>query len=87
MAKKPYTAPGALRWLPLVLVVVMGGVAWGQQQQKTSGHEKRIEQNHKDVRSLETGQATILERTRQTREITNDNKEMLKEVLKELRKR
>ncbi len=82
-----YTAPGALKWLPLVLIVIAGAAAWGQQKAKTDDHSRRIEQNERVVRQLETSQATILERTRQTREITDENKTMLKEVLQELRRR
>ena len=84
---KPYTAPGALRWLPLVLIVIAGAAAWGQQKAVTAGHDRRIEQNEKTVRVLEKGQATILERTRQMQEINRENRDTLKEVLKELRRR
>lgn len=70
----------------LVGMIIAGAVAWGQQNEKTTAHERRIRQNEEVVRKLETGQATILERTRQTREITDETKEMVKEVLKELRR-
>ena len=81
-----YTAPSALKWLPLVLVVVAGGVAWGQQQQKTNAHDRRIQQNEKIVRQLETGQATILERTRQMHEAQKESRATQKEILRELRR-
>ncbi|KKL13000.1 hypothetical protein LCGC14_2530110, partial [marine sediment metagenome] len=67
--------------------VVAGAAAWGQQKAKTDGHDRRIQQNEKVVRELEKSQATILERTRQTREIGDENKQMLKEVLRELRRK
>jgi len=87
MKKTPYVAPGILRWLPLAMIVIAGAAAWGQQKTVTVAHEKRIEQNEKTVRVLEKGQATILERTRQMQEINRENRDTLKEVLKELRRR
>ena len=86
MPQKPTNGLALLKWLPLVLVVIAGSVAWGQQQQKTTAQGKRIEQNEKQVRVLEKGQATILERTRQMQEINRENRDTLKEVLKELRR-
>ena len=64
-----------MTWITIVGMVIAGGIAWGQQDQKTTAHERRIGQNEKIVRQLETSQATILERTRQTREITDETKE------------
>ncbi len=91
MPKKPYAAPGALRWLPIVLVVMLGAAAWGQQKAKTDGHDRRILQNEKVVRELEKGQATILERTRQMYDnqkiYQKESKATMKEVLQELRRR
>ncbi len=87
MPGKPNNASSILKWLPLVLVIVAGAAAWGQQKAKTDGHDRRIQQNEKVVRELEKSQATILERTRQTREIGDENKQMLKEVLRELRRK
>ena len=90
-SEKPYAAPGILRWLPIVLVVVMGAAAWGQQQQQTTAQEKRIEQNEKSIRVLETGQATILERTKNIidnqKTYQEESKATMKEVLQELRRR
>ena len=83
---KPNGIASVVKWIPLVVVVLGGVAAWAQQQEKTTAHERRIGQNEKIVRQLETGQATILERTRQTREITDETKEMVKEVLRELRR-
>ena len=98
MTKKPYTAPGALRWLPLVLVVILGAAAWGQQQQKSTAQEQkdaaqeeRIQQNEAAIRTLETGQATILERTKNIIDNQKAYQETstatMKEVLLELRRR
>ena len=87
MTKKPYVAPGLLRWWPLVVVALLSAAAWGQQKQQSTAHEKRIEQNEKTVRVLEKGQATILERTLQMQLINRENRDTLKEVLKELRRR
>ena len=87
MTKKPYVAPGLLRWWPLAVVALISAAAWGQQKAKTDGHERRIEQNEKTVRVLEKGQATILERTLQMQLINRENRDTLKEVLKELRRR
>ena len=87
---KPNNASSILKLtalgLTLVGMIVAGAVAWGEQKTITTAHERRIQQNEKVVRQLETGQATILERTRQTREITDETKQMVKEVLKELRR-
>ena len=94
MTKKPYVAPGLLRWWPLAVVALISAAAWGQQKATTDGiveksvaHLKRIEQNEKTVRVLEKGQATILERTLQMQLINRENRDTLKEVLKELRRR
>ena len=91
MTKKPYAAPSALRWLPLVLIVILGAAAWGQQKAKTDGHDRRIEQNEKTVRVLENGQATILERTKNIMDnqkaYQKESTETMREVLKELRRR
>jgi len=91
MPKKPYTAPGALRWLPLVLVVIGGVAAWAQQQEKTTAHERRIQQNEKIVRQLESGQATILERTKNIidnqKTYQEESNATMKAVLRELRQR
>lgn len=88
--KKPYTAPGALRWLPLVLVVIAGAAAWGQQKAVTATHDRRIQQNEEIVRELEKGQATILERTRQMYEDQKEDritqKDFRKEIMLELRR-
>ena len=84
---KPNNASSILKWLPLLLVVIAGAAAWGQQKAKTNSHDRRIQQNERVVRQLEKGQATILERTRQMHESQKDSKATLKEVLKELRRR
>ena len=87
---KPNGVTSVVKWIPLGLtlvgMIVAGSIAWGQQNEKTKAHEKRIVQNERIVRQLETGQATILDRTRQNREITDETKDMVKEVLRELRR-
>lgn len=75
-----------VQWIPLAALLFAGVAAWAQQQEKTSAHEKRIEQNEKQVRALSTGQATIMERTRQMQEINRENRDTLKQVLRELRR-
>lgn len=88
---KPNNTVSILKWLPLLLIVIAGAAAWGQQQQKTNAQEGRIEQNEKAIRTLETGQATILERTQNIidnqKSYQEESKETMKEVLKELRRR
>ena len=87
MSEKPNNGLKRLvQWIPLALVLLAGMAAWGQQHEKTNAHERRIEQNEKSVRELSKGQATIMERTRQMQQIERDNKKMLKEVLRELRR-
>lgn len=83
---KPNNASAALKWLPLVLVVIAGAAAWGQQKAVTVGHDRRIQQNEKIVRQLEKGQATILERTRQMHESMKEARATQKEILRELRR-
>jgi len=86
-----------LKWVPLVLVILMGAAAWGQQQQrsasqeeKTAAQEERIQQNEVAIRTLETGQATILERTKNIIDNQKSYQEKstatMKEVLQELRR-
>ena len=88
---KPNNASSILKWLPLVIIVIAGAAAWGQQKAKTDGQERRIEQNEKSIRVLEKGQATILERTKNIidnqKAYQKESKATMKEVLQELRRR
>ncbi len=83
---KPNNVSAVLKWLPLMLVVIAGAAAWGQQKAVTAGHDRRIQQNEKIVRELEKGQATILERTRKMHEAQKEGRATQKEILRELRR-
>ena len=92
---KPNGIASVVKWLPLGLtlvgMIVAGSIAWGQQNEKTKAHEVRIGQNEKIVRQLETGQATILERTKNIidnqKTYQEESNATMKAVLRELRQR
>lgn len=73
-------------WLPVLTVGFVTAVAWGQQLQTTSEHERRIGINEQIVRDLEKTQATILERVDQTKQVGETTQGMLTDLINTLQR-
>ncbi len=71
-------------WLPVLLVGFATAVAWGQQLQTATEHERRIGIAEQTVRDLEKTQATILERVDQTKQVGETTQRMLTDLINTL---